>query len=84
MTYQLNVIDKASALSAYKAKHRNDVRYIHPHQTPNPELEFATQKQYKKPEIRVDKIFKIDLTQMIRNNATENATEAEMENLYLM
>jgi hypothetical protein len=41
-TFQLNVIDKASALSSFKAKHRNDTRYITSDQTPNPVSEFKT------------------------------------------
>jgi hypothetical protein len=41
-TFQLNVIDKASGLSSYKAKHRNDTRYITEEQTPNPLSEFKT------------------------------------------
>lgn len=36
ITIQLNMIDKASALSSFKAKHRNDTRYITADQTVNP------------------------------------------------
>ena len=61
VTIQLNVIDKASALSSYKAKHRNDTRYQTEDQTVNPVSAEKTQMQYKKPEIRVDKFFTVSL-----------------------
>lgn len=42
ITFQLNVIDKASGLSSYKAKHRNDTRYQNADQTHNPVNDLKT------------------------------------------
>ena len=40
--FQVNVIDKSSALGPWKNRHRNDVRYLLPSQTANPPQEDKT------------------------------------------
>lgn len=80
VSFQVNVIDKASGLGAWKTKHPNDVRYILPSQTPNPPKEKAAnntaKSSYIRPEIRIDKIVFHDLRFLATANQTSDDDKA--------
>jgi len=53
----LSVIDRTTALGAFKNKHNNDTRYITSKQTSNPRKDGKV-KEYVQPEIRIEREFR--------------------------
>jgi len=80
VSFQVNVIDRATALGAWRSKHGKDVRYILPSQTPNPPREQAAngtaKSSYVRPEIRIDKIQSHRLRFLASANQTTEADKA--------
>jgi len=84
--YQLSVIDKSSALSAFRNRHLNDTRYLTEEQTVNFKKNSSltdklnrttTKSDYVYPEIRIEKEFKSDFFEQLRQNDTVDATSLD-------
>ena len=78
--YQLSVIDKSSALGAYRSRHVNDTRYLHENQTINHKRS-SKGNNYVRPEIRVEKKLVFDLKDLLRKNITLDMTDEEIDRI---
>lgn len=71
--YQLNVIDRATAIYQFRGKHQNDTRY--------PELTGKNNSvDYIHPHIRIEKAYPVNMFEYMMNNETVNFTKEEWNN----
>ena len=84
-TYYLAVIDRHSGMHTWLRKHQDQERYLKPEDSPNIVFNGTDYKHlYRIPEIRVDRIYKVDFIALIQqNHSLTSGYERDMDLEYL-